>query len=205
MRTSDDMGASSLRHRKIRSSGLILALFLSASLLFGQTKAPLTEAPPSETPQAKNPRNFRALSLGMNLEDLKKALTADEIFSFRGDRDVSLLPSSDQTLIETTGYSFIRRAFFQLRNDSLFMMAFSLDSDKIDHYSIFTAFISDYGEPAELNPQQAVWLFPDTRLAIERPLTVKYIDRAVLDTMSQESKVKESRDAVLRKEFLDGF
>ncbi|GAB1484792.1 hypothetical protein MASR2M78_36100 [Treponema sp.] len=85
------------------------------------------------------------------------------------------------------------------------MMAFSLDIDKIDHYSVFTSFVANYGEPADLDPGQAVWLFPDTRLAIERPLTVKYLDRVVLDAFSKESKLKESREAVLRKDFLNDF
>jgi hypothetical protein len=151
------------------------------------------------------PRAFRKLSLGMSLEALKAALAADELFVFRGDRDVSLLPQSNQTLIETTGLSFVRRAFFQLKDDVLFMMAFSLDPDKVDHYSVFQTFVADYGEPESLDPTQAVWLSDDVRISIERPLTVKYIDRAIFDGLAQDARAKESRDAVLRKEFLDGF
>lgn len=160
---------------------------------------------PTKEGSASLPRAFRGLTLGMSLDALKKALAADELFNFRGDRDVSLLPQTDQTLIETTGLSFIRRAFFQLKDGSLFMMAFSLDVDKVDHYSVFSTFVSDYGEPTTLDPSQAVWLSADTRVSIERPLTVKYIDRSVFDKLAQDSRTKESREAILRKEFLDGF
>lgn len=205
-------GAASVR----RAAAFLVAAFLaSAAAAQGTPRpdptrpggsaaaGPATPEPPAAG--AKLPRSFRGISLGMNLEALKAALAADDLFAFRGDRDVSLLPQSDQTLIETTGLSFVRRAFFQLKDDALFMMAFSLDVDKVDHYSVFTAFVSDYGEPSALDPAQAVWLSDETRVSVERPLTVKYIDRAAFDKLAEDSKVVESRGAVLRKEFLDGF
>ncbi len=206
-------GAASVR----RASALLVAAFLAIAAQAQQRTpgsdpvrpagAASTEPATAEPTAAgtKLPRSFRGISLGMGLEALKAALAADELFAFRGDRDVSLLPQSDQTLIETTGLSFVRRAFFQLKDGALFMMAFSLDADKVDHYSVFTAFVSDYGEPSALDPAQAVWLSVETRVSIERPLTVKYIDRAAFDRLAEDSKVVESRGAVLRKEFLDGF
>ncbi|MDR2068620.1 MAG: hypothetical protein LBP71_01995 [Spirochaetaceae bacterium] len=162
--------------------------------------------PSAETPEARNlPRTFREISLGMTLEDLKKALEQDGLFHFRGDRDVSFLPAGEQSLVETTGFSFIRRAFFQLREGALFIMAFSLDPALIDHYSVFTDFVKKYGEPLFLNPGQAVWESADTRIALERPLTVKYIDKAVFAEIMGESAVKESGEVFLREEFLNGF
>ena len=86
------------------------------------------------------PRQFRQLSLGMSLNDLKANLAKDPMFSFRGDRDVSFLPARQQSLVETTGISFIRRAFFQLRDGEVFIMAFSLNTEIMDHYSVFTQF-----------------------------------------------------------------
>ena len=62
------------------------------------------------------PKQFRQLSLGMGLDALKDELIKDELFQFRGDRDVSFLPAREQSLVETTGLSFIKRAFFQLRD-----------------------------------------------------------------------------------------
>lgn len=151
------------------------------------------------------PKTYRAFSLGMSLEDLKKALLADDLFAFRGDRDVSLLPMSEQTLVETTGLSFIKRAFFQLKDGKVFIMAFTLNTDKIDHYSVFTTLVQKYGEPKELNPREAVWLSDTVRLSVERPLTVKYIDLEVFNGIVEASAVKESKEAVLRKEFLNDF
>jgi hypothetical protein len=151
------------------------------------------------------PRSFRKISLGMGLEDLKKTLEQDGLFYFRGDRDVSFLPTREQSLIETTGFSFIRRAFFQLREGELFIMAFSLDPALIDHYSVFTDFVKKYGDPLSLDPGQAVWESDDTRIAIERPLTVKYIDKKIFAEIIAESAVKDSGEIFLREDFLNGF
>jgi hypothetical protein len=151
------------------------------------------------------PRQFRELSLGMSLDDLKEALIADALFSFRGDRDVSFLPLREETLIETTGLSFIRRAFFQLSEGSVFIMAFTLDTRLLDHYSVYTSLVRRYGEPDSLNPQEAVWESGDTRLSIERPLTVKYLDKTIFEELLDASRTRESNMLLMREEFLDGF
>jgi len=141
----------------------------------------------------------------MELQALKDALASDDLFRFRGDRDVSLLPQGEQILIETTGLSYIRRAFFQIVGGKLFNMAFTLDTGLVDHYSVFTEFTAKYGEPDDLNPREAVWSSGSTRVSIERPLTVKYLDMAVFGELQNQSQVKASKEALLRKEFLDGF
>ncbi|MDR3248584.1 MAG: hypothetical protein LBT39_07345, partial [Treponema sp.] len=69
---------------------------------------------PEPAPETELPRQFRGVTLGMDLEALKAALNDDSLFNFRGDRDVSFLLSPQQSLVETTGFSFIKRAFFQL-------------------------------------------------------------------------------------------
>ncbi|MDR2211523.1 MAG: hypothetical protein LBO65_08705 [Spirochaetaceae bacterium] len=159
---------------------------------------------PSIVPgSAELPRTFRELRLGMSLEELKEALGGDGLFEFRGDRDVSFLPAREENLVETTGLSFIRRAFFQLREGQVFIMAFSLDTSRIDHYSVFTVFIKKYGEPARLNPQEAVWENEETRVSIERPLTVKYIDMGVFRAIMGEAKAEEAAEVFRRRGFLD--
>jgi hypothetical protein len=154
---------------------------------------------------AELPRQFRDIRLGMSLENLKSSLQKDSLFSFRGDRDVSFLPAREQSLVETTGPSFIRRAFFQLRDGQVFIMAFSLNTALIDHYSVFRTLSAKYGEPAYLDPREAVWEAQDTRIALERPLTVKYIDKRVFNDVIDESSLIESRQVRERQELLDAF
>ena len=154
---------------------------------------------------AELPRQFRQLSLGMSLDDLKVNLLSDSYFNFRGDRDVSFLPVREQSLVETTGSSFIRRAFFQLRDAQVFIMAFTLNTAIVDHYSVFMQFVEKYGEPSYLDPRTAIWETDETRIAIERPLTVKYIDKAVFNDIVSESGLIESGQVRMRQEFLNEF
>jgi hypothetical protein len=155
--------------------------------------------------QAELPRQFREISLGMSLDNLKDNLLRDRLFNFRGDRDVSFLPAREQTLVETTGSSFVRRAFFQLRDGELFIMSFSLNVAILDHYSLFTSFVEKYGEPSWLDPAEAVWENEETRISIERPLTVKYIDKRVFNNIIDESMLEESHQVRQRQEFLNEF
>ncbi|MDR1985690.1 MAG: hypothetical protein LBP88_01805 [Treponema sp.] len=192
---------------------LVLAGLLGAALAAAQT-GPGETSPQAiqETSRAGNaeekpelPRVYRDLSLGMSLEDLKGALKQDELFNFRGDRDVSFLPIGEQNLVETTGFSFIKRALFQLRSGKLFAMAFTMNTELVDHYSIFTVFVQKYGEPDILDPKQAVWESADTRIAIERPLTVKYMDMQVFKELLDTAQTKESQELRIREDFLNGF
>jgi hypothetical protein len=154
---------------------------------------------------AELPRQFRQLVLGMGMDDLKANLVSDDYFLFRGDRDVSFLPARDQSLVETTGVSFIRRAFFQLRDGKVFIMAFALNTEIIDHYSVFMQFVGKYGQPSYLDPRISIWETDETRIAIERPLTVKYIDKAVFNDIVSESGLIESGQVRLRQDFLNEF
>jgi hypothetical protein len=183
---------------------IILAVLLSLLLLpaFAQT-APDGKA--ADDKAADLPRQYRSLSLGMSLDELKDSLLKDGLFQFRGDRDVSFLPIREQSLVETTGMTFIKRAFFQLRDAKVFIMAFTLNTELIDHYSIFTQFVKKYGQPTYLDPSVSVWETDDTRVAIERPLTIKYIDRAVFNEIVNESGLIESGQVRLRQDFLDEF
>ena len=151
------------------------------------------------------PRQFLNLALGMSLDDLKTALAGNGLFRFRGDRDVSFVPVREETLVETTGLSYIRRAYFQLSGGAVFIMAFSLETRFMDHYSVYTSFVKKYGEPLSLSPGEAVWETDETRVSIERPLTVKYIDKKVFDRLVEESKTKERLELLNRAEFLNEF
>ena len=175
-----------------KSIFLVFAVFLSVSAGIHAQDNPL-------------PRQFRQLSLGMSLDDLKENLLQDGMFNFRGDRDVSFLPAREQSLVETTGSSFIKRAFFQLRDGEVFIMAFTLNTEIIDHYSIFTQFVQRYGEPSYLDPMSAIWETDETRIAIERPLTVKYIDKYVFDDIVNESGLIQSGQVQRRQDFLNEF
>ncbi|MCL2600564.1 MAG: hypothetical protein FWD88_05225 [Treponema sp.] len=151
------------------------------------------------------PRQFRELALGMDMDALQDALQRDGLFNFRGERDVSFVPIREESLIETSGSSFIQRAFFQLRDGELFIMSFTLSTELMDHHSMFTHFVRRFGQPTYLNPRESIWEDEDTRISLGRPLTVRYIDRRVFNDIVSESTLVESRRVHERQEFLDEF
>ena len=150
-------------------------------------------------------RQFREFYLGMSLDELKENLLDDSFFNFRGDRDVSFIPIREQSLVETTGSSFIRRAFFQLRDGNVFIMSFSLNTLIIDFYSVFTRLTGQYGQPSYLDPRTVIWETDETRISLERPLTVKYIDKIVFEETINESGLVESNQVKQRQDFINEF
>jgi len=195
---------------KIHFCRLMVLLCLFALFPMGigaQTAAAASKDKTDKTgeDEKKLPNQFRQIVLGMGLDELKAALAQDSMFNFRGDRDVSFLPTREESLVETSGSSFIKRAFFQLRDGALFIMAYTLNTGMVDHYSIFTDLVEKYGQPSYLDPKVAVWESDDIRVSIERPLTVKYIDKKVFDDIINESALIQSKRVQQRQEFLDEF
>ena len=181
---------------------IVLPFLLCLFIVFGMT---LWAQEDQDEEENVLPRQFREIALGMSLDALKDALKEDNMFNFRGDRDVSFIPVREESLVETTGSSFIRRAFFQLRDGNLFIMSFTLNTGMMDHYSVFTQMVKKYGQPSSLNPKEAVWETEETRISIERPLTVKYIDLNVFNDIINDSSLIQSRRIQQRQDFLDEF
>lgn len=141
----------------------------------------------------------------MSMEEVKKILMADGLFTYRGEPDVSLLPRPNESLIEVSGLSFVRRAFFQFHQDRLFVMIFAINESKLDHYSVFTSISAKYGKPGSLSPAESIWDDGLTRLSVERPLAVKYIDLEIFNALREAGRAEQSWEELLRSQFLDGF
>ena len=52
------------------------------------------------------PMGYKEIQLGQTVEEVREILEKDSSFGFRGERDVSLLPTEERVLIETSGSSF---------------------------------------------------------------------------------------------------
>jgi hypothetical protein len=162
------------------------------------------EAPAGEKP-ADVPSAFRDFSLGMGLDEAKAALQKESLLAYAGDPDVSMLPSRKETLIDVQGASFIKRASFQFVDDKLYVMIFSLDSTKVDHYSVYSAMVKKYGKPSSVSPEEIFWSNDKTKVSIERPLTVKYLDLGAYNGIMEKSVSEKSYREMRRDMFLDSF
>ncbi|MBN2534524.1 MAG: hypothetical protein JXB88_16695 [Spirochaetales bacterium] len=151
------------------------------------------------------PKGFRGIELGMHIDTVKDLLLDDPFFDYRGDPDVSFLPESQRDLIECAGNLFIKRAYFQFNEKKLYIIIIELDQAKLDHYTMFTTLTGKYGESTSLDPTEVVWVFPNIRLSLEKPLTVKYIDREVFEKLKESGKIEEDIEKITREKFLEDF
>jgi len=167
---------------------------------------PATATPATATPATPGvPRSFLGVELGMDRDTVIAALKKNLVFGYRGPEDVSLLPSPNQSLIDVSGLSFVKRGFFQFYEGKLWVMIIVLNPDKVDHYSIYTSLSAKYGPPKLLDPKEARWEDDATRMALERPLTLRYMDMAVYATLSAGSAAQASVDELDREDFLKGL
>lgn len=167
--------------------------------------SPAVPAPADTAGSAGLPRGFRGVELGMSLAEVETVLKADELFLYRGGPDVTLLPRPNEKLLEVQGLSFVKRAFFQFHEEKLFSAVYVLNPEKVDHYSVFTRLSERYGKPGSLSPRESVWSDGSVSVALERPLTVKYLDLAVLENLKRTGQARQSWEDLSRQDFLDSF
>lgn len=154
------------------------------------------------------PRGYKDITLGMSLEETKDGLVKDPVFGYHGDRDVSLIPNSSKTLIETDaerglGSNFLTRCWFQFTFDELYIITININPERMDYYSIFTRLVEKYGEPTSFNPQAATWKNEEVTMSLEKPLTLKYIDNKLFEQTQNYSNIQESPTEITQQMFLD--
>lgn len=151
------------------------------------------------------PDSYRGIRLGMSLEEVKEVLKTEPVFGYRGERDVSMIPNPDRTLIETFGTGYIKKAWFQFSGDKLYIMTVVLDNSKIDYYSMYQSLTKKYGEPESLSPRKAQWNSDTVQLSLEKPLSVKYIDSVIYDSLLKESQAGIDYEELLQESFIESF
>ena len=154
------------------------------------------------------PHGYKEIKLGMSLEETKETLVKNPEFGYHGDRDVSLIPHSSKTLIETDaergmGSDFLTRCWFQFSFDELYIITINVNPEKIDYYSIFKKLTEKYGEPTSFNPQSATWKDDEVTMSLEKPLTLKYIDNKIFDQTQNYSNIQASPTEITQEMFLD--
>lgn len=151
------------------------------------------------------PLGYKNIRLGQSFEEVRSILEKDSSFGFRGDRDVSLLPTEERVLIETSGSSFFERCWFQFYENKLYSLILNINVERMDYFSMFKTFTLKYGEPTSLNPSKSEWKNNSVVLSLEKPLTVKYLDVKVFQELQDASEQASSAEDYLRKKFLESF
>ena len=84
-------------------------------------------------------------------------------------------------------------------------MILVLDTQKLDHFSMFSALSSKYGPPSSLTPQESVWVSDTVRFSLERPLTVKYVDNKTFSAILSKGGAQKDLDQLSREKFIEQF
>ncbi len=152
--------------------------------------------------QESIPNGYREIRLGMNIDDVKEALQADYIFNYRGERDVSFLPADSQTLIETSSETWLERCWFQFYEDKLYTIIINFNPEKIDYFSVYNELLGKYGEHNSLSPERVVWENSTVTMSLERPVSVKYIDTNVFESIREKAQIEQTIMEDLREDIL---
>ena len=156
------------------------------------------------------PQGYGGVTIGMSVDDVKQALKNNPDFGYRGDKDVSLLPGENRVLIETdtlryNPYSFFSRCYFQFYEDKLYIITLEVNKKKMDYHSVFVKLSEKYGNPSYLNPDKSEWSDESVIVDLEKPLTLKYTDKAVYDSIINDIQVEKSNTEKSKSQFLDGL
>ena len=151
------------------------------------------------------PAGFNRIQLGMDLASVQQALEADGNFRYRGEPDVSMLRSRNDSLIQTDGLDFIQQASFQFVDNALFTITLILNPIRLGYYTMYSTLQERYGEPDRLSPEKAVWENEQVQMALERPLRIKYISMPALQELRRSSTREKSLERLTRERFLEQF
>jgi len=179
---------------------IILAVLLSLILIL-----PCVAQSDESAEMSPVPKGFGELALGQDLERVKEILLEDPNFDFRGDPDVSLLLRPNESLIECRGFAFIDRGYFQFYEKTLYTITLVMNERMIDHYTLYTRFASKYGEPVRLSPTGAEWESEEVLFVLERPLSVKYVDRTTFELLKRRGRIEDSARDLSKEKFLELF
>jgi len=189
---------------------LLLMVFGCVTSLSAQNDPVETSNGPENLSQNPNslealPSGFNEILLGMDLSSVQSVLKADGNFNYRGEPDVSMLRSRNDSLIQCDGIDFIQQASFQFVDDALFTITLLLNRTRLGYYTMYSTLQRKYGEPDRLSPEKAVWENEQTQLVLERPLRIKYIAMPVLAELKRGRTREKSLERLTRERFLEQF
>jgi len=150
-------------------------------------------------------RGFRSLELGLSFEEAQAVLRSDSAFSYRGEPDLSLSLSESSAVIDTAGRGYIKRALLQFNGDRLTILTLYLDQTTFDFFQLMEQLTDRYGPEKDMNPEWVVWEDARTRILLERPLTIRYLDLADLAERRSSGAVETSIQEEARERFLEEF
>ncbi len=159
----------------------------------------------SAAPAAGLPSGFMNITLGLTMEELENALYDNSYFDYRGKPDVDMRISEERSLIECSGFSYVKKGYFQFYNKKLIIITVIIDENELDFYSFYTKLEKKYGKADRLNPDGVYWENSDLIMSLEKPLSVKYTDKKSFSEIKEKFAEKTTSRKKLKEDFVDTF
>jgi hypothetical protein len=151
-------------------------------------------------------RGIEELQLGKTLEEIQEALKKSPYFNYRGPRDVSFLPLRSEPVIDTEGMRYLQRGIFQFQEGKLVTIILYVNPKYLDYPTLFQHFSSRYGTPQYLDPKSCFWEDGATRVALEKPLVIKFVEKNILPPGKDgRGGLPLSPEELGRRQFLELF
>lgn len=150
-------------------------------------------------------RGFGNLDLGISFAAAQELLRESPYFLYRGEPDISLRLSDAGTVIDTRGLGYVQRGLLQFESGHLYQLTLYLNPSRLDYFQVFEQLRRRYGDPRDLNPRRSLWEDESTRIELERPVTVRYLDLSTFEERRRDRQQLRALEDVTREEFLREF
>ncbi len=188
---------------------LLTALIFFLILNTSQISYSVTTLPQSdETSDGQNmvlSNGYKEIRLGMTLEEVRQIINSMPEFNPIREEILQIRIEPDKQILTTEGYSFVSKAYFHFDNDRLYQILLKFNQNKIGYFNLLSTFRSRFGEPAFINPSKSYWQNERVRITIEKPATIKYLDRQIWNSIIGSGNQEDSDFIILRNDLLNNL
>ncbi len=158
-------------------------------------------------------RGYRGIKLGMKLDNVRKILKKDRLLEIDIRTDFGDLDEEPYHILKARNVPYITSVYYQFGTtksikQQLFAIIIHFNKEYNDFFRLFEKMKKKYGKPNMFTPNMATWHNKTTKIILNSPATVKYIDIQLYRTMQREYSYMRHRyfpptDEAANKELTD--
>ncbi|WP_295158100.1 hypothetical protein [uncultured Brachyspira sp.] len=153
---------------------------------------------------------FKNITLGATREDTINAILSDNTMTLPKQYmtgTVDLNAEESATFLALEENKFYKSGYFIFKDNALYSITIHFQPNQVDFLELLSSLNAKYTKGSFLNANTVAWQNGDTRIILERPSIVKYIDMNNVTTTSQ-TRIREKEEAPpqnTRKSILEGL
>jgi hypothetical protein len=155
------------------------------------------QSPTQPQPQRENAgeqmiaRGYRGVELGMHIDKVREVLKKDRLLEIDIRTDFGDMDEEPYHMIRARNVPYINSIYYQFGTTEsvkkqLFAIIIHFNKEYNDFHYLMNKMKKKYGEPSLLTPTTANWENNKTKIILNSPSTVKYIDIELYRTMQRE-------------------